>query len=334
MEKENNFQTPEAISAFINHFQKSRIILTAFELDIFTIIGNAGMSSSEVAKAVGSDQRATDRLLNAVCVTGFLSKKDGKFYNTPESLKFFNKESPDYMAGLGHSISLWDTWTFLTKSVMKGCAAHQRPENINDRESKWLEHFIEAMHYRASRQAPQIISKINLENVRRVLDLGGGSGAFAFAFVKAGKDITATIFDLPNVTPLTMKYILQEGMQDKVNTADGDYNTDTLPKGYDIIFLSAVVHINSFEGNVNLIRKCAASLNPGGQVIIQDQVMNDDRISPPNGALFALNMLVGTKEGDTYTENEMCQWFEKAGLKFESRIETFMGNCLITGRKK
>jgi 2-polyprenyl-3-methyl-5-hydroxy-6-metoxy-1,4-benzoquinol methylase len=173
-----------------------------------------------------------------------------------------------------------------------------------------------------------------MKGVKKVLDVGGGSGAFAMAFAKAGKGANATVFDLPNVTPITLKYIHEDKMITKVDTSSGDYNTDPLPKGYDIIFLSAVVHINSYKGNVALIKKCAASLNKGGRIIIQDHVMSEDRTTPPGGAIFALNMLVGTEEGDTYTEKEMREWFEKAGMKFEKRIETFMGNALVIGRKK
>ena len=138
---------------------------------------------------------------------------------------------------------------------------------------------------------------------------------------------------ITNLNRRSQEYIKFEKMEGKVDIFNGDYNTDLLPKGYDVMFLSAVVHINSYEGNVNLIAKCAAALNPGGFIIIQDQVMDNDRVSPSGGALFAINMLVGTKEGDTYTEKEICEWFIKANIKFEKRIDTFMGNALMIGKK-
>jgi hypothetical protein len=334
MEKESPKQTPETISAFVNHYQKSRILLTAFELNIFTVIDNKQLSSFEVAEIINTDSRATDRLMNAVCAIGFLIKVGNKFLNTEESCKYFVKGKPDYMDGLGHSISLWDTWTTLTGCVRKGTSVHERPANINDREKEWLDNFISAMHYRASRQAPEIVANIDLSNVRKVLDVGGGSGAFAFAFVTSGENISATVFDLPNVTPLTKKYIIQEKMEGKVDILNGDYNNDTFPSGYDLVFLSAVIHINSYEGNVQLIKKCSDALNSGGLIVIQDQVMDDSRVSPAGGAMFAINMLVGTKEGDTYTENEICEWFTNANIHFEKRINTFLGNALIIGRKR
>lgn len=327
-------QNPEAIREYINHFQKSRILLTAFELDIFSILQRTPRSSDAMAKKIKADSRAMDRLMNAVCALGFIEKKDDKFYNTEIASRYFVKGKPDYMSGLMHTVNLWQTWSTLTDAVLKGSSVYDRPKTINNRDNNWLEAFIGAMHYRASKQAAAIVAKIDLAGVHQVLDLGGGSGAFAMAFAKAGENIKATVFDLPNVVPITLEYIQKDKMTDKVSVACGDYNSDLLPKGFDLVFLSAVVHINSYNGNVKLIKKCAASLNPGGRIVIQDQVMNDDRTKPAGGATFALNMLVGTEEGDTYTEKEMCEWFEKAGLAFEKRIDVFMGNALMIGRKK
>lgn len=334
MKKETITHTPESIREYISHFQKSHILLSAFELDIFTVLDKAPKTSAEVAKKIKADARATDRLMNATAALGFLEKKNGKFQNTKETSTYLVKGKHGYMSGLMHTISLWQTWSTLTESVRKGTSVFKRPKTINNRDTFWLEAFIGAMHYRAAKQAPEIVAKVDMKGVKKVLDVGGGSGAFAMAFAKAGKDVKATVFDLPNVTPITLKYIHEAKMNSKVDTSSGDYNTDPLPKGYDIIFLSAVVHINSYKGNVALIKKCAASLNKGGRIIIQDHVMNEDRTTPPGGAIFALNMLVGTEEGDTYTEKEMREWFEKAGMKFEKRIETFMGNALVIGRKK
>jgi len=334
MKKETLQHSPESIREYINHFQKSRILLSAFELDIFTILEKSPQTSASVAKKIKSDARATDRLMNAVVALGFLEKKNDKFQNSKEASEYLVKGKPGYMSGLNHTTSLWQTWSTLTESVKKGKSVFQRPKTINNRDTFWLEAFIGAMHYRAAKQATDIVAKIDMKGVKKVLDVGGGSSAFAMAFAKAGKNVSATVFDLPNVTPITLKYIHEDKMNDKVDTVSGDYNVNHFPKGYDIIFLSAVVHINSYKGNVALIKKCAASLNKGGRIIIQDHVMNDDRTTPPGGALFALNMLVGTEEGDTYTEKEIREWFDKAGMKFEKRIETFMGNALMIGRKK
>ena len=332
--KKEILQTPESIREFINHYQKSRVLLTTFELDIFTLLDKSPKTSAAIAKEIKADARATDRLMNAACALGFLEKKNGKFQNTKESSAFFVKGKPQYMSGLMHTVGQWQTWSTLTECVKKGTSVFKRPKTIKNRDNDWLNAFISAMHYRAAKQAPAIVKLIDMKNVKRVLDVGGGSGAFAMAFTDTGKNITATVFDLPNVLPITKRYIKENGYEKKVDTFGGDYNNDELPKGYDIIFISAVVHINSNKGNIALMKKCAKSLNPSGRIIIQDQVMDNDRITPAPGALFALNMLVGTEEGDTYTEKEIREWFEKSKISFEKRIDVFMGNALIIGRNK
>ena len=237
------------------------------------------------------------------------------------------------MYGLMHSVNQWENWSLLTTVIREGKPASRRPDKINERGEKWLDAFIGAMHYRAYQSAAGIVSQIDLNNVKRVLDLGGGSGAYSMAFVKAAKGITATVFDLPKVVPLTQKYIKKEKLSKKIDTYAGDYLYDDFPVAYDLIFISAVIHINSPEENNAIIGKCFKSLNPGGLIIIQDHIMNEGRTTPVPGAIFAINMLVGTQHGDTYTEKEIRGWFRENKIKFEKRIFGENGNSLIIGRK-
>lgn len=334
MKKDRTEFTPEILSEYVRHFQKSRVLLTAIELNIFTVIDVKPLSSADTTKKIKTDARATDRLMNALVGLGFLFKSKNRFRNTEFTSKYLVKGKPDYMAGLMHSVDMWNTWNTLTNCVRKGHSVFKRPKLINNRSNKWLDAFISAMHYRAWSHAPDIVKCIDLKNVKRVLDVGGGSGAYAMAFTDRGKNIKATVYDLPNVLPITNRFIRQHGYEKKIDLFAGDYNSNELPENYDLIFISAVVHINSYQGNVKLMKKCAKTLNPGGMVVIQDHVMNEDRTTPAPGAMFALNMLVGTEEGDTYTETEIKDWFVKAGIKFLKRIPVIMGNSLIIGQKK
>jgi 2-polyprenyl-3-methyl-5-hydroxy-6-metoxy-1,4-benzoquinol methylase len=323
--------TTDGIREIAYAFQGSRVLLTAYELDLFTTVGDGAKPSSEVAAAIGTDRRATDRLMNALCAMGLMTKGDGRFSNSPIASRFLVRNSPEFMSGLMHTVHLWNTWSTLTEAVRKGTAVSGR--QVNDRGEKWLTAFIAAMHDRASKQAPAIIAQLDLSGVSRVLDVGGGSGAYAMAFVRAGDGIRATVFDLPNVVPLTRMYVEEEGLLDKIDITAGDYLTDDLGRGYDLVFLSAIIHSNSAEQNRSLIKKCTRALSPGGRVIVQDFIMDEDRTSPPRGAFFALNMLVGTAAGDTYTEAEVRTWMEEAGLSGIIRKETPFGSTQIVGKK-
>ena len=204
---------------------------------------------------------------------------------------------------------------------------------IDDRGGEWLAAFIEAMHARAAATAPDLARLIDLDGVGRVLDVGGGSGVYSMAFARTRDGVSATVFDLPNVVPLTRQYVAREGLGDRIDTAVGDYTTDPLPGGYDLVFLSAIIHSNSPGQNAALIGKCAAALNPGGRVAVVDFIMDDDRAAPAHGTLFALNMLVATEAGDTYTQREVGAWMTSAGLDDIVHRDTPFGTGLVIGRR-
>lgn len=322
---------PNTIREFASSYQKSRILLSAFELDIFTNIEESGTTNNAVAGKMHFNEHACERLLNALVSLGFLKKENKLFFNTPESFTFLSKNSPEYMGGLMHSNHLWKTWSNLTQVVKTGKAAHS--DEINVRGGEWLVAFITAMHDRAKKQAPHQLTNIDLSGIRSILDVGGGSGAFSMQFVSMKPDIKATVFDLPNVVPITKTFIHKEGFTGKIMTHSGNYTTDDLPAGFDLVFLSAIIHSNPLEVNQNLIKKCFKSLNKNGKIIIQDWIMNNDRTQPLGGAVFAINMLVGTEAGDCYTEEEVFRMLSTAGFSNISRIEFESGSSQVTGQK-
>jgi predicted O-methyltransferase YrrM len=322
--------TPKPIMELATAFQRSRPLLTAFELELFTTLTADARTSEETADALSANPRATDRLMNALVALGLLEKRDGRFSNTPLAETYLVKGRPEYMAGLGHTNHLSDTWSQLTEVVRSGEPAPAA--GINDRGDDWLRPFIAAMHFRARQSAAEVVGLLDLDGVSRLLDLGGGSGAYAMAFARAGRGISAVVFDLPNVVPLARMYIAQEGLAAEVATATGDYLSAPLGGGYDMVFMSAVVHSNSADDNRLLMRKSAAALNPGGQIVVQDFLMSEARDGPLLPALFALNMLVGTPEGDTYTESEVRSWMTEAGCRAIVRKDTTFGTSLVIGR--
>ncbi len=332
MNTQNDYLKPEEIRALANSFQQNRILLTAIELGLFTVLDKHMMHSKEVAQKINADERATDRLMNALVALGFLRKVHGKFYNSENASQYLVKGKPEFMGGLFHSIGLWNTWSSLTDSVKAGTSAAEHkpsPGGID-----WLESFIGAMHYRGIKEAKLTSMLLDLSKVNHMLDVGGGSGAFAMEFIKKNPNMNAVVFDLPNVIPITGRYVAEERMTEKFSFLSGNYLTNDLGNGYDLILLSAIVHINSLEENNMLIKKCYDSLNNGGQIVIKDWVMNEDRTEPAGGAYFALNMLVGTERGDTYTETEMKNWFTNAGIKKIERKDTSFGSSLMIGHKE
>lgn len=327
----NEINSSEDIRELANSFRASRTLLTAFELKIFTVLDKHMMTSDEVAQKIKANQRSTDRLMNALCAMGILKKVHQKFYNTDISSRYLVEGKPEFMGNLYHTNNLWDTWSHLTDSVIKGSSVVS-DDNKTEKDD-WVKYFIGAMHYRGVNQGKILAMMIDLTNVKRMLDVGGGSAAFSMEIVKKNPAINAVVLDLPYVIPLTKKYVSESGLSDKFSFIEGDYLTRDFEGSYDLILLSAIVHINNYEQNKMLIQKCADALNKDGMIVISDFVMDDGRTKPYHGALFSLNMLVGTANGDTYTEKEIREWFESAGLNKIERKNTSFGADLMIAVK-
>jgi SAM-dependent methyltransferase len=322
---------PHELREIVVAFQKSRILLTAYELDIFTFLGEKSLNSETISGGLNLNNNATEKLLNALVSLKLLSKENENYSNSEDSLMYLSKESPAYMDGLMHSNHLWNTWSHLTDVVITGNVAH--PDAINERGEEWLEAFIHAMHYRGKKQAPSQISGIDLQNVGSVLDVGGGSGCFCMEFLRRKPGLKATVFDLPNVVPISKKIVEKEGFAGKIEHHTGDYTVDELPEGNDLIFLSAIIHSNSYETNEGLVRKCYNALNPGGKIVIQDWIMNNAKTEPLQGAIFSINMLVGVEGGDCYSEDEVGTWMKNAGFTDVSKVSLELGLGQMTGIK-
>src|ERR1039458_10292058 len=137
----------------------------------------------------------------------------------------------------------------------------------------------------------------------------------SIAFAKACPALHTEILDLGAVVPLAEEYILEAGLQDRVRVRPGDMRTADFGEGYDLVLLSAVCHMWGEDDNRALIKRCARALVPGGHLVIREFILNEERTAPPFAAIFAINMLVGTEHGNTYTEGEYRTWMTAAGLE-------------------
>jgi ubiquinone/menaquinone biosynthesis C-methylase UbiE len=294
-------------------FQESRVLLTALELDLFTALGE-GATAAEVSLRLSTDARATEMLLNALVAVGALGKRDAVFRCTVES-----KALGSARAGLLHTVHLWNTWSTLTECVKAGRAVQPRgPEGFPEARTRA---FIAAMHARAQDSAEETVRLSGIRDAKRMLDVGGGSGAFSIAFAKACPELRAEILDLGAVVPLAEEYIREAGLQDRVRVRPGDMRTAEFGQGFDLVLLSAVCHMFGEDENRALIQRCARALLPGGHLVIREFILQEDRTGPPHAAIFALNMLVGTEHGNTYTEGEYRSWMEEAGLGSITRAD-------------
>jgi predicted O-methyltransferase YrrM len=158
------------------------------------------------------------------------------------------------------------------------------------------------------------VGAINPGASRVLLDVGGGSGAYTLAFLQAVPEMRGTLFDRPAVVEMARERLSEAGVLNRVRLVSGDFYRDEFPPGHDLAFVSAIIHQNSPEQNLGLFLKVFRALVPGGRIVIRDHVMASDRTCPKDGAIFAVNMLVGTRGGTTYTYEDINDCLTKAGF--------------------
>jgi len=325
-------KNPMFLLETVRAFMKSRILLTAAELDLFTQINRGVDTAKGLAQNNQLDLRALTRLLDTLVTFNLLEKKNQQYFLTPDGawLSADHPETPLPM--IHHMNDLWNTWSRLTMTVRKGKNPERIPVSQKDEDS--LNAFIGAMHVIGKNLAREIADALDLSSFHKLLDIGGASGTYTIAFLKKNPDMTAVIFDLPQVLPIAENRLAEAGMQNRVDLVGGDFYADALPNGCDLALLSAIIHQNSPDQNIELFQKIHDVLRPGGTLMIRDHIMNDDRTFPPAGAVFAINMLVATDGGDTYTFEEIAHGLETAGFTTVRQIRNGEKmDCIVTARK-
>jgi SAM-dependent methyltransferase len=298
---------PDALLALARGFQESRVLLTGAELDLFTLLSKETLGAGEIAVRLGADVRALTVVLDALSAMELLEKRDGRYLTAPGAA-CLSADAPDsILPMLLHAAALWARWTTLTRRVGGTPLAERAPEES-------LRAFIGAMHVIASPQASRMAAAVGVGSARRLLDVGGGPATYTMAFLAAEPQLEATLFDLPPVIEIARERLSRAGFLGRVTLVSGDFEKDELPPGHDLAWLSAIIHQHSPVQNDMLFTRIFRALAPGGRLVIRDHVMAPDRMHPRAGAVFAVNMLVGTSGGGTYTFDEIKAGLERAGF--------------------
>jgi (2Fe-2S) ferredoxin/predicted O-methyltransferase YrrM len=323
---------PDDLHATIRGFMESRAILTALELDLFTALGE-GSTAEEVGKKTGGNPRATGMLMNALASLGLLTKQDDVFRNTAVSARYFVAGSKDNaQPALMHIAHLWHRWSTLTDCVRAGTSVSY--QEMPQRNEEWTEAFIAAMHRNAAERAPLVVQAVGTEGVQRMLDVGGGSAAYSIAFARASDKLQSDLFDVKSVLPIAQKHIREAGLANRIQTREGDLRRDSFGSNYDLVFASAICHMLSPEENRDMMMRSYQALASGGRLVVQDFVLENSKTAPRFAALFALNMLVGTRGGSSYSEAEYVAWLRDAGFQDVHRGRLPGPTDLMVGTRK
>ena len=295
------------------------------KLDVFTPLAEAPLAPKELAARIDCDNRGLAMLLNAMAAMELLEKQGERFAATPFAAKFLSRTSPDY---LGHIIMhhhhLVSGWSKLDEAVRTGAPVRERASHEDIESTR--ESFLMGMFNLAMILAPKIVPQIDLSGRRRLLDLGGGPGTYAIHFCQQNPELTSVICDLPTTRSFAEQTVARFGLSDRISFVAGDFEAEGLPKGFDVAWLSHVLHGVGPSTCATVLRKAVAALDPGGMILIQEFILDDTKDAPLFPALFSLNMLLGTPEGQSYSEGELCEMLKAAGAADVRRIPLQLPN--------
>ncbi|MGD8451414.1 MAG: methyltransferase [Phycisphaerae bacterium] len=292
-------------------FMEARILLTAAELDVFTLLAGDWLDVEQVAARCGGTRRGLTILLDALAGMGLLAKRDGRYHcESPIAQHLAADSRESVLPMVRHSASLWHRWSELTEVVRGEAESPARSRSTWDERA-----FIEAMAVVAGPMAASVAEVIAPASARRLLDVGTGPGSYTAALLRVAPRLHATAFDLPSVIEIARERLRAAGLEQRVTFVPGDFYADELPPGHDLALLSAIIHQNSPQQNVDLYRKVWRALEPGGRIIVRDHILQPDRAGSRPATIFAVNMLVGTEGGNCYTFAEIEANLEEAGFE-------------------
>lgn len=310
----SNQSSAEEVLKIARGFQQACVLMAAAELDLFALLAKQSTTSEKLAHKLNADPRATRILLDALTAMKLLSKQDSRYVVCPELVDALTTGSEhSVLAMVRHLANCLRSWAQLAQVVKHGQITQHTP-SIRGPQGD-LESFIEAMNDISRTMADPLIQAISPLHFKHLLDLGGGPGTWTIAFLKASPQAKATLFDLPDVIPIARDHIKAAGLTHRVDLVPGDFKLDqTLPSGTDLVWIGAIVHMNSPAENRALFKKVHTALTEGGRILIRDVVMEDSHTEPADGAMFAINMLVNTAGGGTFTFTELKNDLQAAGF--------------------
>ena len=311
------------------------LLAAGADLDVFSSCLDENRSAAELAAERAADERALDVLCDALAAAGLLDKTDGRYRVPPRLRAAVDAENPrTVLPMLHHQANCLRRWARLPWVVRHGHAAQDHSPSLRGEEAD-LAAFIGAMNVASGPAAEALVAAVKPAAARCVLDVGGASGTWTLAWLRALPEARAILFDLPPVIPLARERIGAAGMAGRVTLVPGNYHHDPLPRGADLAWVSAIIHQNSRDQNRALFRRVAEALEPGGRILIRDIVMDECRTKPASGAWFAVNMLVATEGGGTFTLGELREDLDAAGFGEARLLRRDAGmNSVVEARRR
>ena len=312
---------PELLLQMSFSYAPSSILSAAVQLGVFSHIAEGNRTSEEVSRAAGASERGMKMLLDALVSLQLLGKNGRQFELTPMSAEFLVRGRPNYLGDMMQTVRSFETWNDLAEIVRTG----QAPKRIEakDAAEDFFPALVRGLHVinaQPARRTAEILGAGTTHRAMSVIDVACGSGIWGIGIAEADKEARVTAQDFPKLFETTRQYLQRHGVEDRYDFLPGDLKeVDFGENRYDLALLGNIVHSEGEDSSRDLFKRLYRALKPGGRVVVIDMIPNDERTGPPFALIFALNMLLNTEKGGTYTLEEYTRWLNDAGFK---RVET------------
>jgi 2-polyprenyl-3-methyl-5-hydroxy-6-metoxy-1,4-benzoquinol methylase len=312
---------PSGIAIVFNAFaayQRTGALKAGVELDVFTAIGAGDATVSPLARRCGAAERGIRALCDALVALGFLAKDGDRWALTPDSAAFLDRRSPAYIGSALQFLAsplLFSAFADVAAAVRKGGSVLGGAGSMEPEHPMWVE-FARGMGPLAAIQAELVANLVDADAGRpwKVLDVAAGHGLFGITIARRNPRADVVALDWRSVLAVADENARAAGVADRVRMLPGSAFDIDWGRGYDLVLLTNFLHHFDRETCTGILRKTHAALAPGGRAVALEFVPNEDRVSPPEAATFALTMLVTTTSGDAYTYAEYQRMFRDTGF--------------------
>ena len=317
--------TPERILQFAWGYAPPLILEAAIRHPVFDVLDSGPKTIQELQKETGASERGLTAIMNVLVGLNFLAKDDrSRFSLTPESAAFLVSTKPGFQGGMIRHCSehLVPKWLHLNEIVATGKPVEAVNEETTG--SGFFEKFVNdifPMSYPAAQKLAQHLNFNASGGPIRVLDLAAGSGVWGIALAQSNERVHVTAVDWPQVIPVTRNTVARFGLADRFSFIEGDLLEAEFGKDYTVATLGHILHSEGEERSRALLAKTFGALGSGGTIAIAEFLANADRRGPVNALLFAVNMLVNTESGNTYSFEEISTWLGEAGFQDARTVE-------------
>jgi Methylase involved in ubiquinone/menaquinone biosynthesis len=313
--------SPWPLMRILGDFANSQILDAAIEYDFFTLIHKGLRTADEIASEAGTNPRATRIVLDSLPALALVEKREGRYFLTPTSETFLVKGKRSYMGDFRHvTLALWDGMAHLKESLKTGKPFSRMDTGVELEIWEKLVLGIILVTERVARALCDIL-RIGVERKGvRVLDIAGGSSIFGMTILSRDASAQITQLDWPNVNVVAKKLNRERGFEGKIRFIDGELHSTTIEQNYyDLVLASNFCRFESPAGNQKLFQKAHGVLKPGGQLVVNDFIPNEERTGPTFALRFSVYTLTHTPEGECWTLSQYSEWLKAAGF---ASIET------------